>query len=127
MSKDLLIKEKLNEIIGEIKSTGKLIGVLLSDREGTLILENVSIEFDKFNCSSMCASVLESALTLGRILEDQKVAKIITEVEETSIIILECDEKRFLTLFANYDSKINALLEEIKNFIKKIVLLYEYD
>ena len=127
MSKDLLIKEKLNEIIGEIKSTGKLIGVLLSDREGTLILENVSMEFDKFNCSSMCASVLESALTLGRILEDQKVAKIITEVEETSIIILECDEKRFLTLFADFESKINVLLEDIENYIKKIVLMYEYD
>lgn len=127
MSKELIIREKLKEIIDEIKNTGRLIGVILSDREGNLILENVSMEFDKSNCSSMCASVLESALTLGRILEDQKVSKIITEVEETSIVILECDEKRFLTLFANYESKINVLLEEVKNFVKKIVLLYEYD
>jgi predicted regulator of Ras-like GTPase activity (Roadblock/LC7/MglB family) len=127
MSKELVKRKKLKEIIDEIKSTGRLIGVILSDREGTLILENVSMEFDKSNCSSMSASVLESALALGRILEDQKVSKIITEVEEISIIILECDEKRFLTLFANYESKINVLIEEIKNFIKKIVLIYEYD
>ena len=127
MSKDLIIREKLKGIIDAIKNAGSLIGVILSDREGNLIIDNVTMEFDKTNCSSMCASVLESALALGRFSGDQKVLKIITEVEEISIIILECDEKRFLTLFANYDSKINALLEEIKNFIKKIVLLYEYD
>ncbi len=126
MSKDV-ITEKLKGIIDEIKNVGSLIGVLLSDREGTLILDNVSIDFDKPNCSSMCASVLESALTLGRISGDQKVVKVITEVEETSIIILECDDKRFLTLFANYESKINVLLGEIKDYIKKIVLIYEYD
>jgi predicted regulator of Ras-like GTPase activity (Roadblock/LC7/MglB family) len=126
MSKDV-ITEKLKGIIDEIKNVGSLIGVLLSDREGTLILDNVSIDFDKSNCSSMCASVLESALTLGRISGDQKVVKVITEVEETSIIILECDDKRFLTLFANYESKINVLLGEIKDYIKKIVLIYEYD
>jgi predicted regulator of Ras-like GTPase activity (Roadblock/LC7/MglB family) len=126
MSKDI-ITEKLKGLIDEIKHVGSLIGVLLSDREGNLILDNVSIDFDKSNCSSMCASLLESALTLGRISGDQKLVKIITEVEETSIIILECDDKRFLTLFANYESKINVLLGEIKDYIKKIVLIYEYD
>jgi predicted regulator of Ras-like GTPase activity (Roadblock/LC7/MglB family) len=126
MSKDV-ITEKLKGIIDEIKNLGSLVGVLLSDREGNLILDNVSIDFDKSNFSSMCASVLESALTLGRISGDQKVVKVITEVGETSIIILECDEKRFLTLFANYESNIKALLGEIKDYIKKIVLIYEYE
>jgi predicted regulator of Ras-like GTPase activity (Roadblock/LC7/MglB family) len=126
MSKDI-ITEKLKGLIDEIKHVGSLIGVLLSDREGNLILDNVSIDFDKSNCSSMCASLLESALTLGRISGDQKLVKIITEVEETSIIILECDEKRFLTIFANFESNIKALLGEIKDYIKKIVLIYEYD
>ena len=127
MSIDLVKKGKLQQIIDEIKKAGLLIGVLLSDREGNLILDNLSMEFDKSNCSSMFASVLESALSIGRSSGDQKVVKIIAEIEETSIIIIECDEKRFLTLFANYESKINALLEEIKNYIKKIVLIYEYD
>lgn len=127
MSIDLVIKEKLKEIIGEIKKEGLLIGVLLSDREGNLILDNINMDFDKSNCSSMCASVLESALSLGRISGDQKVVKIITEIEDISIFILECDEKRFLTLFANYESRINVLFEEIKNYIEKIVLIYEYD
>ena len=127
MSIDLVKKGKLQQIIDEIKKAGLLIGVLLSDREGNLILDNLCMEFDKSNCSSMCASVLESALSIGRSSGDQKVVKIVAEIEETSIIIIECDEKRFLTLFANYESKINALLEEIKNYIKKIVLIYEYD
>ena len=127
MSIDLVKKGKLQQIIDEIKKAGLLIGVLLSDREGNLILDNLSMEFDKSNCSSMCASVLESALSIGRSSGDQKVVKIIAEIEETSIIIIECDEKRFLTLFADYESKINTLLEEIKNYIKKIVLIYEYD
>jgi predicted regulator of Ras-like GTPase activity (Roadblock/LC7/MglB family) len=127
MSKDLIIREKLKGIIDAIKNAGSLIGVILSDREGNLIIDNVTMEFDKTNCSSMCASVLESALALGRFSGDQKVLKIITEVEEISIIILECDENRFLTLFADFESKINVLLEDIENYIKKIVLMYEYD
>lgn len=124
---DLSKIQKLKEIIEEIKLKGVLAGVLLSDREGTLILDNLSTEFDKSLCSSMCASVLESALEIGRKSGEQKLVKIITEIGEQSVFILGCDEKRFLTLFANDDSKINVLFDEIQDYIKKIVLLYEYD
>lgn len=124
---DLVKIQKLREILDDIKSKGDLDGVLLSDREGNLILDNFIKELDKSNCSSMCASVFESALEIGRRSGDQKLIKIITEIEEQSIFILGCDEKRFLTLFANYESKINALFNKIEDYIKKIVLLYEYD
>lgn len=124
---DLSKIQKLKEILGEIKLKGVLSGVLLSDREGTLILDNLSMEFDKSLCSSMCASVFESALEIGRKSGEQKLIKIITEIGDQSVFILGCDEKRFLTLFTNFDSKLNLLFDEIQEDIKKIVLLYEYD
>ena len=127
MTMDLSKMQKLKEILEEIKSKGVLSGVLLSDREGTLILDNLSMEFDKSLCSSMCASVFESALEVGRKSSEQKLVKIMTEIGDQSVIILGCDEKRFLTLFANYDSKLKFLFDEIQEDIKKIVLLYEYD
>ena len=124
---DLSKIQKLKELLEEIKLKGVLTGALLSDREGTLILDNISMEFDKSLCSSMCASVFESALEIGRKSGEQKLVKITTEIEDQSVIILGCDEKRFLTLFANFDSKISVLFDEIQDYIKKIVLLYEYD
>ena len=127
MTKELSKIQKLKEILEEIKSKGVLIGVLLSDREGTLILDNFSKELDKSLFSSMCASVFESALEIGRKSGDLKLVKIVTEIGDLSVLILWCDEKRFLTLFANYDSNIKVLFDEIQDYIKKIVLLYEYD
>ncbi|TFG18983.1 MAG: hypothetical protein EU533_07240 [Promethearchaeota archaeon] len=124
---DLSKIQKLKEILEEIKLKGVLNGVLLSDREGTLILDNLSIDFDKSLCSSMCATVFESATEVGRKSGEQKLVKIITEIGDQSVIILGCDEKRFLTLFANFESKLNVLFDEIQDEIKKIVLLYEYD
>jgi predicted regulator of Ras-like GTPase activity (Roadblock/LC7/MglB family) len=116
---------KLTQILNELKKVANLSGVLLSDREGNLIVENVGVKFDQAIFSSMCASVLESALGLGRTSGDQKLAKIIAELGNQSIIIMECDDKTFLALFINYKSNMKILLNKINKYINKIILSYE--
>jgi predicted regulator of Ras-like GTPase activity (Roadblock/LC7/MglB family) len=72
----------------------------------------------------MCASVLESATDLGRTMGDRKVNKIIAELEEQTIVIIECDEKTFLVFNINYESNLNIILEKIEVYIRKIIFLY---
>ena len=116
---------KLTQILDEIKEIGSLSGVVFSDREGNLIVENVDVEFEHSIFTSMCASVLESALRLGRTSGEQKLIKIIAELEHRSIMIMECDDKTFLAFFISNESNINTLLKEIDRYINKIILLHE--
>jgi len=80
------------------------------------------IYFDSF--TSMCASVLESAISLGRTMGDKKAAKIITELGSQTIVITECDEKTFLVFDLDYQSNFNVILEKMEDYIRKLIFLY---
>ncbi|MFX0018176.1 MAG: roadblock/LC7 domain-containing protein [Promethearchaeota archaeon] len=119
--------EILNQILNELKQKGKLKGVIFSYREGGIIAENLSANYLEFNSdeySSMCASVLESALGLGRTIAGKKFNKIIAELDKDTIILIECDDKTFLSFILNDISKINPILDEIERYIQKIIFLY---
>ncbi|MFX1590279.1 MAG: roadblock/LC7 domain-containing protein [Promethearchaeota archaeon] len=119
--------EMLNQILNELKQKGKLKGVILSYREGGIIAENLSGNYSEFNSdeySSMCASVLESALGLGKTIGGKKFNKIIAELDKDTIILIECDEKTFLSFILNDNSNINHILDEIEKYIRKIIFLY---
>ncbi|MHA1670795.1 MAG: roadblock/LC7 domain-containing protein [Promethearchaeota archaeon] len=128
MSEESSEKQKANEIqqiIDEIKKKGKLNGVLFSYKEGSLITENLEAPFDKSVFSSMCASVLESASSLGKSSGGLILKKIITELESQIIIIIECSDKTFLALFANANSETKKILKNMNSYIGKIILLNE--
>jgi len=72
----------------------------------------------------MCASVLESAISLGRTMGDKKAAKIIAELGNQTIIITECDERTFLVFDLNNESNFNVILEKMKDYIRKILLIF---
>jgi predicted regulator of Ras-like GTPase activity (Roadblock/LC7/MglB family) len=116
--------KKLTKILNDIRQDGNLKAVLFSNKDGELIKENQEEEIDSDLFSSMCASVLESAQGLAKNLGDKKVSKIIAELENQSIIILECDKKTFLTLILKKESKINKILDNFENYIRKIIFLY---
>ena len=116
--------QKLKIILKEIRIEGNLKAVLFSNRDGQLIREEVEDDIDSYLFSSMCASVLESAQGLANNIGDKRVSKVIAELEKQSIIILECDKKNFLTLILKKDSKINKILENIENYMRKIIFLY---
>lgn len=119
--------EKLNQVLNELKQKGNLKGVIFSYREGGTIAENLNGNYSEFNSdeySSMCASVLESALGLGKTIGGKKFNKIIAELDKDTIILIECDEKTFLSFILNDISKINPILDEIESYIRKIIFLY---
>lgn len=116
--------KKLNQILTQIKENGNLLGVLVAYRDGGLIAENFNEKIDFENFTSMCASVLESAIGLGRTMGDRKASKIIAELGTQTIIIRECDEKTFLVLNLNYDSKFSNISEKLEDYIRKIIFLY---
>ncbi len=116
--------EKLNQILVELKNKGKLLGILFAYRNGGLIAKDFKEDIDFNIFTSMCASVLESATDLGRTMGDRKVNKIIAELEEHTIVIIECDERTFLVFDINYESNLNIILEKIEVYIRKIIFLY---
>ena len=72
----------------------------------------------------MCASVLESAIGLGKTIGDEKIDKIIAELENQTVLVIECDENTFLTLLLNEKSKVSQILNEIEKYLRKIIFLY---
>jgi len=116
--------KKLTQIMLLIKSSGNLLGVLFAYRDGGLIAENFKERIDFNNFTSMCASVLESAIGLSRTMGDRKTIKIIAELETQTIVITECDEKTFLVFDLNYESNFDVILEKMEDYIRKIIFLY---
>ena len=111
--------KKLELVLAEIKNVGNLKGVILSDRDGGLISENVCEDNDYNEFSAMCASVLESAEGLGQNLGG-KVSKIIVELDEQTIVIIKCENKTFLSFLIEKDSHFGLVLKKISDFTQRI-------
>ncbi len=111
--------KKLELVLEEIKNVGKLKGVILADRDGGLITENVGEDRDYNEFSAMCASVLESAEGLGQNIGG-KVNKIITELDKQTIVIIKCENKTFLSFLIEKDSHFELVLKKISDFTQKI-------
>lgn len=111
--------KKLELVLEEIKNVGKLKGVILSDRDGSLITENVGEDKDYNTFSAMCASVLESAEGLGQNIGGN-VNKIITELDKQTIVIIKCENNTFLSFIIEKDSHFGLVLKKISDFTEKI-------
>ena len=116
--------KKLTQVLNELKREGNFSGVIFSFRNGRVVKEVLETEIDYDEFVSMCASVLESALGLSRAMGDRKIKKIISELREQSVIMIECDDKTFLILITKFDSYVNKVLKKIEGYIRKLVFLY---
>ena len=115
---------RLTVLMDRIKTTGNLLGVLFAYRDGGLIAENFNEKINFENFTSMCASVLESAIGLSHTMGDRKATKIIAELGERTIVLMESDEKTFLVFNLNYESKFDITLENLEGYIRKLIFLY---
>ncbi|MFX1316933.1 MAG: roadblock/LC7 domain-containing protein, partial [Promethearchaeota archaeon] len=104
--------ENLISLLNEMKTLGKLEGLIFANRDGGLITENINKNVDLQEFSSMCASVLESAENIGQTIRSEKLGKIITELDDKTILIINCDENTFLTLIISEESKIGLILDQ---------------
>jgi predicted regulator of Ras-like GTPase activity (Roadblock/LC7/MglB family) len=114
--------KELSLILEDLKEHGNLTGVIFTKRNGEVIEEKFAENIDSKILSSMCASVLESAVGLGETVGNQHVVKIIAELEESSIIIVEIKEiLSFLILILNKHSDVNVFLKQLDNYIQKLI------
>ncbi|MFW9864951.1 MAG: roadblock/LC7 domain-containing protein [Candidatus Thorarchaeota archaeon] len=109
-------------ILDDLKENGKLTGVMFVNRNGEKIDEKIEEVIDSKILGSMCASVLESAIGLGETIGSQRVVKIIAELEEGSLIIVEIKEiLSFLVLIVNKHSDVTFFLNQLDNYIQKLI------
>ncbi|MFX1328841.1 MAG: hypothetical protein ACFE91_12000 [Promethearchaeota archaeon] len=123
---NLLKFDELYQFLEDIKNQSNLEGIIFAHRDGGLIIENLDKEFDSKNFTSMCASVLESAVGSGETIGEQEVGKIIAEIAEKTILIFKCDIKTFLILIVKRESNANLILEKLNEIIQKVVKMYLY-
>ncbi len=115
----------IKPLMEEILKKGNLKHVLLVLRDGRLLSEAGEGGFNRVQFSAMCASVLGSAEDLGQTIGDSKTSKIITELEEQSIIIFKCSKKTFLVIIFKDDSKIDFITSNLNEYITKITTAIE--
>ena len=117
--------EQLNLILNDMKNEGKLKGVVLAKRNGDLIAENIENNFDGSTFAAMCASMLESAEDLKKTLGSKKISKIIADLESgQTIIIIECDNKTFISFILEKESQIEQILKNIEEYCIKIIKIF---
>ncbi|MFW9998803.1 MAG: hypothetical protein ACFE9Q_04530 [Candidatus Hodarchaeota archaeon] len=108
------------QLANEIKNKGNLEGIIFAYRDGVLIYENVGDEFNSKNFTSMCATVLESAVGIGETIGNQKFKKVIAELEEKTILIFECNITTFFILILNRESNISYIMNKLEEIIEKV-------
>ena len=125
MNKDTYQKsqktQKISLILDEMRELGKFRGIMLSYRNGGLIAQNIGNNTDFNEFAAMCASVLESAEGLGKSFGAMKLGKIIAELGNYTIIIIECNNDIFLTFILNNDSQIELVFKNLAEFSQKII------
>ena len=115
---------KAYQLLHELSQKANLEGLIFAYRDGGIIAEIIGEEFNSKNFTSMCASILESAVGIGETIGNRKIKKIITELEEKTILIYECDKKTFLILIIKKESNINLIFSKLEEYIQGLVKLY---
>jgi predicted regulator of Ras-like GTPase activity (Roadblock/LC7/MglB family) len=120
-------RQQLSKILNDLKVEGSFQGVSLSYRNGEPICNifNETLnDIDAPELSSMCASMLEGANNLNKVIGEKGLIKVVAELQTYMLIIIQCDKNVFLTLIANRNSRVNTILDSIEKFQKKIIFLY---
>lgn len=115
------VNRELSLILDELKEKGRFIGIILANRNGEIINENIGKDTDGKTLTSMCASVFESAGGLGDTTGNQKIVKIIAELEKSSILMVEIKEKKvFLIIIINNQVDSSFIFDNMEDYMQKI-------
>ncbi len=114
----------LTLLLDDLRVKSNFKGILLANRNGEIIGNNIGKNIDSKKLASMCASVFESAVGLGETMGSQKIIRIIAELEKATILIVEIKEKKvFLSCIINNQSNSNFIFEQLEDYIQKISVL----
>ena len=108
------------QIINKIKDEANLDGIIFANKDGELISENIGDELNSKKIASMSATVLESAVGIGDSIGNQKIKKIVAELEDKTLFILECDRSTFFIIIINRESHISYIMSKLEEMIQKV-------
>ncbi|MHA1988060.1 MAG: roadblock/LC7 domain-containing protein [Promethearchaeota archaeon] len=115
---------KLTFMLEELKVKGNFEGIIFANRNGEIISDNIGKDTDGIKLTSMCASVFESAVGLGETMGSQKIIKIIAELENNSILMVEIKNKQaFLIFIINDQSNSSFIFEQLEDYTQKLSVL----
>jgi predicted regulator of Ras-like GTPase activity (Roadblock/LC7/MglB family) len=115
---------ELSLILDELQVKGKFKGIIIANRNGEIMNENIGNNEESKKLTSMCASVFESAVGLGETMGNQKIVKIIAELEKTSILMVDIKEKKvFLIFIIDNQADSSFIIDNMENYVQKISLL----
>ena len=121
-SRDL---EKVLKILDEIKECSNLLGVFLLYRDGRTISQNYKKDFDFKTFAAMCATAVDRAEELSHSIGDRRFKKIIAEVNDHSVYLIECGNKLLLAFLIDEKSKLDPVFNKLVDYIKHITEIYE--
>ena len=108
------------QIINKIKDEANLDGIIFANKDGALISESIGNELNSKKIASMSATVLESAVGIGDSIGNQKIKKIVAELEDKTLFILECDRSTFFIIIINRESHISYIMSKLEEMIQKV-------
>ena len=117
-------KRDLLFILNEIIDRGNFTGIIFANRNGEILNEIIKKNIDSKQFTSMCASVIESAVGLGETMGNQQIVKIIGELEEHTVLFFQIKNKdAFLIFLLNNQTDSTFISEYLEEYIKEISTL----
>ncbi|MHA1913761.1 MAG: roadblock/LC7 domain-containing protein [Promethearchaeota archaeon] len=115
-----LEKKNVIPLLDTIKELGNFTGIIFAKRNGELIYQNIQEKIDMLGFTSMCASVLESAIGLGTNLGSQKIRKIIADFDIASVLLAEVSKEAFVIFILNENSNASFVLDKLDQTIEDL-------
>ncbi|MHA2008210.1 MAG: roadblock/LC7 domain-containing protein [Promethearchaeota archaeon] len=111
----------LHFILNELMEKGNFSGIILAHKDGEILKKIIRKNVDSKKFTSMCATVLESAVGLGKTIGSQHIIKIIAELEENTILLVQITEKNsFIVCILNSQTDSNFISNQLDVYISKI-------
>ena len=115
----------LKFILNELMEKGNFTGIILAHKNGEILNEIIKKNIDSKQFTSMCASVLESAVGLGETMGSQQIIKIVAELEGNTILFVHIKDKNvFLIIILNNKSDSNFVSNQLDDYITEIGVLF---
>lgn len=112
-------------ILDRMRIMGNLRGIIISSKNGDLIIEKLSKKFEEImkdldNFTAMCATIYEGAVGIAHNSNNEGINQIFAELMDHNLIIRECNEDMIFIMIFSKSMNISALLAKFHNFAQKV-------
>ncbi|MGV9198206.1 MAG: roadblock/LC7 domain-containing protein [Promethearchaeia archaeon] len=116
---------ELLNILEVMRKSGNLCGIILASKNGDLIREDLSNDFEKVitdldNLTAMCATMFESSRGIAHNSNNQDISQIFAELADHNIIIKECNQEMIFIMIVTKSKNSYNLMVNFNDFVDKV-------